>query len=290
MLKDGIKALASQTRELTRQSLIHAMVGRSLAAIYPSRAPRPGPALLECRDLCRAGVFEGVTFSVCAGEIVGMFGLVGSGRTDVARALFGATPATSGQILVAGEPVPVRRPADAIAHGVAFVTEDRKRDGLALDLSVLDNAGLASMGRVSRGGVINRALRKKIAEAKLDQLAVRPRGVDRMVRQLSGGNQQKVVLAKWLLLDRTRIFVFDEPTRGVDIATKVEIYRMMADLASAGMAVLLISSEMPEALGMSDRLLVMRTGRVVAVLDRSELTMERVFSLAIGVDAGRAKA
>jgi ABC-type sugar transport system ATPase subunit len=290
VLKDGVKVLAAPTRELTRNGLIHAMVGRSLAAIYPTRAVQPGSPVLECRDLSRAGVFESVTFSVHAGEIVGMFGLVGSGRTDVARALFGATPATSGQILVAGEPVSVRRPADAIASGIAFVTEDRKRDGLALDLSVLDNAGLASMGRVARHGIINRGLRERIVEAKLDELTVRPRGVDRIVRQLSGGNQQKVVLAKWLLLDRTRIFVFDEPTRGVDIATKVEIYRMMADLASAGMAVLLISSEMPEALGMSDRLLVMRSGRIVAALGRSELTMERVFSLAIGFDAERTTA
>ena len=263
------------------------MVGRSLAAIYPNRIASPGPAVLECRGLCRSGVFEDVTFSVHAGEIVGMFGLVGSGRTDVARALFGATPATSGQILVAGTSIVMTRPADAIANGIAFVTEDRKRDGLALDLSVLDNGGLASMDRVSRRGILNRKLQEKIVEGKLDELAVRPRGVSRVVRQLSGGNQQKVVLAKWLLLDHTRIFIFDEPTRGVDIATKVEIYRMMAELASAGMAVLLISSEMPEAIGMSDRLLVMRSGRIVAALDRSELSMERVFALAVGVEINR---
>ena len=143
------------------------------------------------------------------------------------------------------------------------------------------------MDRVSRRGILNRKLQEKIVEAKLDELAVRPRGVSRAVRQLSGGNQQKVVLAKWLLLDHTRIFIFDEPTRGVDIATKVEIYRMMADLASAGMAVLLISSEMPEAIGMSDRLLVMRSGRIVAALERSELSMERVFALAVGVETDR---
>ena len=267
VLKDGVNVLAAKTDSLTRDTLIHAMVGRSLAAIYPNRIASPGPAILECRGLCRAGVFEDVTFSVHAGEIVGMFGLVGSGRTDVARALFGATPATSGQILVAGTSIVMTRPADAIANGIAFVTEDRKRDGLALDLSVLDNGGLASMDRVSWRGILNRKLQEKVVEGKLDELAVRPRGVSRVVRQLSGGNQQKVVLAKWLLLDHTRIFIFDEPTRGVDIATKVEIYRMMAELASAGMAVLLISSEMPEAIGMSDRLLVMRSGRIVAALD-----------------------
>ncbi|MGD1036352.1 MAG: sugar ABC transporter ATP-binding protein, partial [Roseiarcus sp.] len=267
VLKDGVNVLAAKTREIDRNGLISAMVGRSLAAIYPNRVTRPGPAVLECRGLSRAGVFEDVSFAVRAGEIVGMFGLVGSGRTDVARALFGATPATSGEILVDGAPVKMRRPADAIANGVAFVTEDRKRDGLGLDLSVLDNGGLASMDLVSWR--LNRARQETIVEAKLDELAVRPRGVSRMARQLSGGNQQKVVLAKWLLLDRTRIFIFDEPTRGVDIATKFEIYRIMADLAATGMAILLISSEMPEALGMSDRLLIMRAGRIVAALDRS---------------------
>jgi len=228
-----------------------------------------------------------VSFTVHAGEIVGMFGLVGSGRTDVARALFGATPATSGEIVVDSAPVRMRRPGDAIANGLAFVTEDRKRDGLGLDLSILDNGGLASMDLVSWRGVLNRRRQAAVVEAKLDAFAVRPRGVSRMARQLSGGNQQKVVLAKWLLLDHTRIFIFDEPTRGVDIATKVEIYRIMADLAAAGMAILLISSEMPEALGMSDRLLIMRAGRIVAALDRSELSMERVFALAIGVEFDR---
>jgi ABC-type sugar transport system ATPase subunit len=232
-------------------------------------------------------VFEDVSIAVRAGEIVGMFGLVGSGRSDVARALFGAAPATSGEIRVGGAPVKIRRPKDAIAHGLAFVTEDRKRDGLALGLSILDNGGLASMDRVSWRGLLNRAAEEKMVEAQLDELAVRPRGVNRLVRQLSGGNQQKVVLAKWLLLDHTRIFIFDEPTRGVDIATKVEIYRIMADLAAAGMAILLITSEMPEALGMSDRLIIMRAGRVVAALDRSELSMERVFALAVGVEFDR---
>jgi ABC-type sugar transport system ATPase subunit len=143
------------------------------------------------------------------------------------------------------------------------------------------------MDLVSWRGVLNRARQETVVEAKLDELAVRPRGVYRMARQLSGGNQQKVVLAKWLLLDRTRVFIFDEPTRGVDVATKFEIYRIMADLAATGMAILLISSEMPEALGMSDRLLIMRAGRIVAALDRSELSMERVFALAIGVELDR---
>ena len=168
-------------------------------------------------------------------------------------------------------------------HGIALVTEDRKRDGLALDLSVIENGGLASMGSVSRLGVLDRARQARVVGRKLDELAVRPKGGTRPARQLSGGNQQKVVLAKWLLVDGARIFIFDEPTRGVDIATKVEIYRMMADLAAAGMGILLISSELPEVTGMSDRLLVMRAGRLVAELPRAGFSMEAIFAHAAGV-------
>jgi ABC-type sugar transport system ATPase subunit len=221
------------------------------------------------------------------GEIVGMFGLVGSGRTEVAKAIFGAEPATAGEIRVDGELVAMREPADAIRHGVVLVTEDRKRDGLAIDLSVLDNGGLASMRLVSHFGVLDRAQREKTVGEMLDEIAIRPRGLKRPVRQLSGGNQQKVVLAKWLLVRNIRVFVFDEPTRGVDIATKVEIYRIMADLAAGGIAILLISSEMPEILGMSDRVLVMRGGRIAAELDRTDLTMETVFAHAAGIDSDR---
>jgi ABC-type sugar transport system ATPase subunit len=231
-----------------------------------------------------------VSFTVQAGEIVGIFGLVGSGRSDLAKALFGAAPAHSGDILVDGRPVSITTPANAIAAGMALVTEDRKRDGLALDLTVLDNGGLASMDRVSRRGILDRAGQRRMVAAKLDELAVRPRGVNRVIRQLSGGNQQKVVLGKWMLREGIRIFILDEPTRGVDIATKVDIYGMMARLAADGVAVLLISSDMPEVLGMSDRVLVMRGGRLVAALDRSEATMEQLFAHAAGVEAGRAAA
>jgi len=284
VLKDGIRILEEATADLDRDRLVSAMVGRPLAAIYPGRRHTPGGPALECRGLSRDGVFGDVGFEVRAGEIVGMFGLVGSGRTDVAKALFGATPADRGEIRIAGKTATIETPRDAVRCGIAMVTEDRKQDGLALELSVVENGGLASMGRVSRLGVLDRRAQARIVMRKLDELAVRPRGAaDRPVRQLSGGNQQKVVLAKWLLRDSIRIFIFDEPTRGVDIATKVEIYRMMADLADSGMAILLISSELPEVLGMSDRLLVMRAGRLVADLPRAEFSMERAFTHAAGI-------
>ena len=222
--------------------------------------------MLEVERLGQRGRFEDVSFAVHAGEIVGMFGLVGSGRTEVAKAIFGARPPDAGTVRLGGADVRFATPAEAVRSGVAMLTEDRKGDGLVLDLSVLDNAGLASWPRFSRHGVIDGRRRAVLVGAKLDELAVRPRGPARPVRQLSGGNQQKVVLAKWLLVEGTELFIFDEPTRGVDVATRVEIYRMIRDLADAGAAVLLISSEMPEVLGLADRLLVMRAGRLVAEL------------------------
>jgi len=201
----------------------------------------------------------------------------------VARAIFGAEPPTTGEILIGGKPVAVGSPAQAVAHGIALVTEDRKRDGLALDCSVVDNAGLASMGRFARRGILDRSRQRNAVVAKLDALSVRPRGARGPVRRLSGGNQQKVVLSKWLLVDGIRVFIFDEPTRGVDIATKVEIYRMMVELAAAGRAILLISSEMPEVLGLSDRVIVMRAGRIAGQFDRGSAGMETLFAAAAGV-------
>ncbi len=290
VLKDGLVVLSAETSAVQRDDLIRAMVGRSLDAVYPARRPHVGEIALEVRGLSRGSAFRDVSFSVRTGEIVGMFGLVGSGRTEIARTLFGANPADSGEILIFGRKVVISSPPEAIAHGMAFVTEDRKRDGLAADCSVLDNGALASLPRFARAGVLNGQARRNAVSSKLEELKVRPRGVDRPVRNLSGGNQQKVVLGKWLLVEDIRIFVCDEPTRGVDIATKFEIYRMLAGLAAAGRAILLISSEMPEVLGLSDRLIVVRGGRIAAVLDRQDFIMERVFAYAAGIEIGRTPA
>ena len=282
VLKDGVAVYSARTSEASEDELIRAMVGRPLAAIYPPADRSPGPPRLEVSGLCRDGKFDDVSFSLHAGEILGMFGLVGSGRTEVARAIFGAEPADRGEIRVDGRMVAIATPEVAIANGIAFVTEDRKRDGLALELSVLDNAGLASMDRVARRGFLDRRRQDAMVGEKLGELQVRPKGTRRAVRQLSGGNQQKVVLAKWLLVDGVRVFILDEPTRGVDIGTKVEIYRMIAGLAAGGMAVLLISSEMLEVIGMADRILVMRRGRISAELAREQFSMETLFAHAAG--------
>jgi ABC-type sugar transport system ATPase subunit len=282
VLKDGASVLAAPVAELDQERIVRAMVGRPLSAVFPERAGRPGRVVLEVERLGQRGRFEDVSFAVRAGEVVGMFGLVGSGRTELAKAVFGARPADAGSVRLDGAEARFATPAAAVGHGVAMLTEDRKGDGLALALSVLDNAGLASFPRFSRRGVIDRRRRAALVGAKLDELAVRPRDPVRPVRQLSGGNQQKVVLAKWLLVEGAELFIFDEPTRGVDVGTRVEIYRMIRDLAVAGAAVLLISSELPEVIGLADRLLVMRGGRLVAELP-ADVAAEEVFAHAAGL-------
>jgi ABC-type sugar transport system ATPase subunit len=285
VLKDGSSVLSGDICDFDQDRLIEAMVGRSLGDIFPKRptGPASGAVVLEVEQLGRAGVFADIELKVHAGEILGMFGLVGSGRTEVAKAIFGAHPADTGSIRLVGASGGINRPGDAVRQGIAMITEDRKGDGLALDASVLDNAGLASFGRTSRYGVIDGAERQRLVDAKVRELSIRPAGTTRPVRQLSGGNQQKVVLAKWLLVENVKLFIFDEPTRGVDVATKVEIYQMIADLAAEGAAVLLISSEMPEVLGLSDRLVVMRDGRIVAELERDQFSMDTLFIHAAGL-------
>ena len=284
VLKDGRSVLQATAASIDQGQLIEAMVGRPLQAIFPARSGVPGRVLLEVERLDRAGQYADISLSVRANEIVGMFGLVGSGRTEVAKAIFGARRAQTGTMRLDGKEKIFRGPAAAVKAGLAMITEDRKGDGLALDVSVMDNASLASFARVSKWGVIDQASRYSLVEAMAKSLSIRSAGLERPVRQLSGGNQQKVVLAKWLLVEGTKIFIFDEPTRGVDIATKVEIYQMIADIAAAGAGVLLISSELPEVLGLSDRLLIMREGRIVAELPADAFDAELVFAHAAGLN------
>ncbi|RDJ21303.1 sugar ABC transporter ATP-binding protein [Bosea caraganae] len=288
VLKDGQSVLAGSIAELDQDRLIHAMVGRPLAAIFPEKTRQTGEIVLEVEKLSQAGAFADVSFAVRAGEILGMFGLVGSGRTEIAKVVFGAGLADAGEVRLNGAAANFADPLRAVRGGVAMLTEDRKGDGLALDCSVIDNAGLASFSRFSRYGIIDGAERRRLVDDKIRDLTVRPRDPARAVRQLSGGNQQKVVIAKWLLVEGIKLFIFDEPTRGVDIATKVQIYRMIRDLADSGMAVLLISSEMPEVLGLSDRLLIVRNGRIAAELPPDAYRPEDVFAHAAGLPVGQA--
>ena len=282
VLKDGHLVGTVKPQESDQNQLIKMMVGRSLGEIFPVREPSTGEVALEVKGLTRKGSYSNISFSLKRGEILGMFGLVGSGRTQVARSIFGADRFNSGEILLNGKPIHPKSPREAVNFGIALLTEDRKGDGLVMNCTIRDNISLASYRRLSKFGVISRD--KQAAEVKklIQELDVRPPLLDRLVNHLSGGNQQKVVLAKWLLT-HAKVMILDEPTRGVDVATKVEIYHIIDKLARSGMCILFISSELPEILGMSDRTLIMREGRLVGEFTRAEASEERVLSSAAGV-------
>jgi ribose transport system ATP-binding protein len=277
VLKDGEVVGTVRPRETQEQELIRMMVGRRLEEIYPKRGGAGSKEVLGVDGLGRDGAFADVSFSLARGEIVGVFGLVGSGRTEMARCIFGAEPATSGTMRLEGRPYRPRSPAAAVARGVAYLTEDRARDGLVLTDTIRDNISLASLRRLGRWGLLDRKAQQELVRAKIRELDVRPPQPARVVARLSGGNQQKVMLAKWLLTD-AKVLVLDEPTRGVDVSTKVDIYRRTAALADRGVGILLISSELPEILGMSERVLVMRQGRVVGEFDGARATEEALLA------------
>jgi ABC-type sugar transport system ATPase subunit len=284
VIKDGWVVDTLTPAGTSEDEIIALMAGRRLEQIYPDRAPKPGKPLLSVRGLSRDGVFEDVSFDLAAGEIVGMFGLVGSGRSEVARCLFGADQPTSGTIEVDGAATRFRTPSDAIGAGVALVTEDRKHTGLVLGMDVTDNATFATMTRVSRAGLLDARRRAANVQDMIERLGIHPPRPQMPVRHLSGGNQQKVVLAKWLLT-RPRVLILDEPTRGVDMATRVDIYRMIDELTRDGVAILLISSDLAEVLGATDRVLIMRGGRLVAEVGSADTTEDEVLAHSVGVAA-----
>lgn len=259
--------------------LIRTMVGRELKDFYPARTAQKQQTILAVEDLSRRNEFEGVSFSICGGEIVGLAGLVGAGRTEVAETIFGAARADRGRILIDGTAVPIRTPGDAIRCGMALLTEDRKRTGLAGKLSLGQNITLANLGDLIRMGRIDLAQEQQVGREFRQRLGIRSSSTSQKVERLSGGNQQKVVLAKWLFR-KARIFLFDEPTRGVDVGAKSEIYRLMSDLAQSGAAILMVSSELPEIMGMTDRVLVMRNGRLVKELVTAETNQEEIMRYA----------
>ncbi len=281
VLKDGELVGTVEAASSDEHELIRMMVGRPLSEIYPPRRVPPPSELLVLRGLDGPG-FHDIDLSVGAGEIVGLFGLVGAGRTELARAIFGAVRVSGGSMLLAERPYRPRSPGDALGAGVAMLSEERGRDGLVLQASILDNLALASLHKLSRFGVIERRQRQAAAGAQVQDLDIRPPALRRSVRALSGGNQQKVVFGKWLI-HGSRVQILDEPTRGVDVATKVQIYRIIADLAEQGLGVMLISSDLPEIIGMSHRIVVMRHGRVAGEVPAATATEERLLSIASGV-------
>ena len=279
VLRDGRLVATRPAAELNAERLIPLMVGRPLAAVARPSAT-PGEVLLEVRGLSRPPRFGDVSFTLRRGEVLGLAGLMGAGRTDVGAAIFGLAPATGGTILLRGRPVAVRSPAAAFAHGIAMVTEDRKEFGFVPDMSVKENVTLASLGRFSLGPFIRRRAEAQAADEQMRRFDIRAAGRDQAVKSLSGGNQQKVAIARALLAD-PEILILDEPTRGIDVGAKAEIHALIAGLARAGKAILLISSEMDEVLALSDRVLVMREGCVAAELQPSATSPQEILRYAM---------
>jgi len=282
VLRDGESVGTCAAADVTRQDLVRLMVGRPLADVYPARTHAPGAPLLDIEGLGhRESGVHGVSLAVRRGEIVGLAGLVGSGRTELAEILFGLRPADEGTIRMGGAGVRIASPSDAIRHGIAYVPEDRRRHGVILDMSIAANASLANLRGVSRRGIIDRAAEAAAAARFVDRLRIKTPSVQAEAGTLSGGNQQKVALARWLATEPA-LLILDEPTQGVDVGAKAEIHRFMAELAAGGLSILMISSELPEVLGMSDRIAVMRGGSIAGLLDRAEATQDRILALALG--------
>lgn len=280
VMRDGAKVGVFPAGEVNQEEIVRHMVGR---AISPSKGrPRAaGEVLLEVRDLCRSGTFAGVSFRVHRGEIVALAGLVGAGRTEVARAIFGIDKLDTGTLRLEGKEVRFRSPREALDAGVAYLPEDRQRQGLILPLPVAHNLSLVILNELSRSGWLQREREEELAAAQVERLGVKGPGLRAPVQSLSGGNQQKVLVGKFLVA-RPRLLILDEPTRGVDVGAKAEIHRLILDLAEQGLGILMISSELPEVLALADRVLVMREGEIAAEFDRAAASEEAIMAAAVG--------
>jgi ribose transport system ATP-binding protein len=281
VLRDGRRIGSMSISQATSDAIIRMMVGRELTEMFHKEKAEIGKPLLEVRRLTRRGAVEDVSFTLQQGEILGFAGLVGAGRTETARLLFGADRADAGEIWVDGRQVTISSPVDAVAAGLGFVPEDRGLQGLVLKLPVLENIALPSLDDHSHAGWVDRRALGDMAQDYVGKLNIRTPHLRQKAMFLSGGNQQKLVLAKWLAL-HPKVLILDEPTRGIDVGAKAEVHALMSQLAQAGMGIIMISSELPEILGMSDRILVMHEGRVAAILDRSEATQEKIMAYASG--------
>jgi rhamnose transport system ATP-binding protein len=281
VLRDGEFVWSGELSGETPDSLVRRMVGRELSQLFPKEETTAGDVLLSVQRLTREGVFTDVSFDVRAGEIVALSGLVGAGRSEVARAVFGIDRPDGGSVVVRGRKLKYGSPTAAMAAGIGFVPEDRRQQGLVMDASIERNTALASLGRLSKFGLLRRSSERALAQDWAVKLRLKFAKLSDPVGVLSGGNQQKVVLAKWLAR-KPSVLIVDEPTRGIDVGTKAEVHRLLSELAGQGVGVLMISSELPEVLGMADRVLVMHEGRLVEELSRAEATEERVALAAAG--------
>ena len=281
VMRDGKVVDTLEGDRIDEREIVKLMVGREIENLYPKAEAEIGDVLLRVEGITRPGVLDDCSFELRAGEVLGFSGLVGAGRTELARAVFGADEISGGRIELDGEALRLRSPRDAIDAGIGYVTEDRKRDGLALQLGIEPNITLANVPGAP--GWIDRAAERAAAEKRAHQLDIRAPSLHRRVESLSGGNQQKVVVAKWLETE-ARVIFFDEPARGIDVGTKAELFRLLGELAADGRGIVLISSYLPELINMCDRILVLRDGRIAGELSRDEFSEERIAALATGVE------
>ena len=281
VFRDGRHVGTMNTRETDKNELISLMVGRELSGSYPTKPEASSDVLLEVTGLCTQRLLKDINFTLRTGEILGFGGLVGAGRTELARAIYGADPISAGRISIRGKEVRIDHPNAAVRLRIGLIPEDRKQQGIIAELSVMENIVYSSFKRVSRLGLILKSLATVSAEHYRALLRIATPNLDKKVKELSGGNQQKVVLARWLATD-CDLLIFDEPTRGIDVGAKQEIYELISQLAARGKGIIFISSEMPELLGMADRIIVMYEGRISGELSRTEATQNRVLSLASG--------
>jgi ribose transport system ATP-binding protein len=281
VMRDGKTVDTKAIRDTNFDEVVKKMVGRELTDRYPKRDSKTGEMVLEVKGLTKRGVFQDVNFSVRSGEIVGISGLMGAGRTEIVRAIFGLDPFDRGEIRLNGKRIEIKTPDQAVKAGIGFITEDRKDEGLVLDFSIKDNIVLPSLYSFAPKGIINHKSENDFVDLLIKRLTVKTESADIAVGNLSGGNQQKVVIAKWIGIS-PKVLILDEPTRGVDVGAKREIYQLMNELTDRGVAIIMVSSELPEVLGMSDRILVVHEGKISGELNNDEATQEKIMTLATG--------
>ena len=281
VLRDGTYVDTRYIKDINMDDIVQMMIGRTIGERFPKRDVQIGEEVLRVEGLTHEKLFHDIDFSVKAGEVLGFSGLMGAGRTEIMQAIFGNIPVKSGKIFIEGKEVVIKNPRQAIKAGIGFITEDRKTEGLLLEKSIAENIEIANLNKISKNSVLQAAKQKEIVKKGIEEFRIRCFGPDHECHNLSGGNQQKVVLAKWIYTD-PKILILDEPTRGVDIGAKKEIYCVIYDLAAKGVAVILVSSELPEVLGMSDRIAVVHEGKITGILDASEADQAKVMTLATG--------
>lgn len=281
ILRDGQYVGTENIRDITMDGVVQMMIGREIGERYPQRDVTIGEEVIRVEGLTHEKLFRDVSFSVRAGEVLGVSGLMGAGRTEIMQAIFGNLPTVSGKIFIEGKEVHIKNPKQAIEAGIGFITEDRKTEGLLLEKSIAENIELCNLEKVSKKTVLSKAKGAALVKRGIEEFRIRCFGPDHECHNLSGGNQQKVVLAKWIYTD-PKILILDEPTRGVDIGAKKEIYNVINDMAAKGVAVIMVSSELPEVLGMSDRIMVVHEGQVTGIIDGKTADQTKVMTLATG--------